>query len=80
MTVQPDGQFPLDYESREVLRDQWLAYYVEKAIKGAKRHGLSMRCETGDHGCRNNGSNCLCRCHDVSIDAHGVLEGGGSVE
>lgn len=34
---------------------------IEENVRTA---GRSYRCAAGDHGCSNDGSNCLCECHD----------------
>lgn len=34
---------------------------IEENVRTA---GRSHRCAMGDHGCTNDGSNCLCECHD----------------
>jgi hypothetical protein len=37
-----------------------------------RRAGRSLRCAQGDHGCANDGSGCLCECHDAAEPAGGA--------
>jgi type IV secretory pathway VirB9-like protein len=62
--------YPKDAATRRELREK---HYMRNA-KQALHTGQSIRCAAGDHrrrfadgddtGCRNDGSNCLCWCHD----------------
>lgn len=59
-----EGEWPRDNEGREQMRSEWLEFHTLKGVRKGLYYGLSMRCERGDHGCMNDGSTCLCRCHD----------------
>ena len=56
--------WPADGSARQELRDANAERLRRRAEREAAIYGLSMRCEIGDHGCRNDGTGCLCRCHD----------------
>lgn len=59
-------------EGRRAAREQIVAEIVERARREARLCGLSLNCERavrwglepGRHACRNDGSTCLCECHD----------------
>lgn len=57
-------KFPLDEESRDRIRAETMDYYILKAVRSATDHMRSLRCQRGDHKCRNTGESCLCLCHD----------------
>jgi hypothetical protein len=68
-------RYPLDPQRRADLRMSHLEFHTLKGVRAGLRAGISMRCEIGDHhrwskvlkehtGCKNDGSNCLCLCHD----------------
>lgn len=58
--------YPLDTESRLALRGQ----HIQRAISKSLHIGQSIRCSRNDHhrgdgdGCQNDGTGCLCWCHD----------------
>lgn len=56
--------YPHDMKRREEIRLANYERLMLKATRAAFRVGLSIRCARGDHGCLNNGSNCICVCHD----------------
>lgn len=67
--------YAADPATREEVRAHYLEMHTLKGVQQGLRYGLSMRCTDGDHhrwsskyrehtGCRNDGSTCLCRCHD----------------
>lgn len=56
--------FPLDEEARDRLRAEITEEYLLRASHTAAGHMRSARCQKGDHRCRNNGTTCLCYCHD----------------
>jgi hypothetical protein len=58
------AQFPLDEESRDLIRAEITDEYVLRAMRSAGDHMRSIRCQRGDHRCRNTGTTCLCLCHD----------------
>jgi hypothetical protein len=59
-------KFPLDEATRDVIRSNHIEYALRKAMREATKWHLSLRCERGDHAsCRNDGSSCLCRHHDI---------------
>lgn len=72
MMTEPMLSYPLDAESRAAIREK----HVMRAMKQALHVGWSMRCGYGDHrrrsdndetgwtGCRNDGTGCLCPCHE----------------
>jgi hypothetical protein len=69
------GNFPLDRDLREKMREQTLQDHIVKAVNKARRLDLSIKCggDTGirlhasmDGGCTNDGKGCLCECHDVA--------------
>jgi hypothetical protein len=61
---------PTPLAARHALREQLLAEARERAMRDAVRAHSSIKCgEYGQHatapgGCRNDGSTCLCACHD----------------
>jgi hypothetical protein len=72
MTTRP---YPLDTEARRAARAANLASYLKAAEVNAHKANLSMKCEGygsrlnplhSDHpgGCKNDGTGCLCECHD----------------
>jgi hypothetical protein len=67
--------FPLDAPTRVVRRAQIRGMHIRAAEITSHRYGRSSRClddspfdpprHAGDpDGCRNDGSGCLCECHD----------------
>lgn len=62
------SDFPRTEAERESKRLTYLEVENQHAQQRAQRNSLSMRCARGDHGCMNDGSNCLCRCHDQRLD------------
>jgi hypothetical protein len=63
--------YPLDRGLRESLRTAAIEKYTVKGVHTGLHYGQSMRCQDGDHydwdtmlGCRNDGTGCLCLCHD----------------
>lgn len=64
--------FPGARADRQMVRDRELLYAMRRAFEVAANHGLSMKCREGRHapwigtptGCANDGSTCLCECHD----------------
>jgi hypothetical protein len=56
--------YPLDPAERAALREQYLERETLNGVRHGLHHGQSMRCRNGDHGCRNDGSGCMCPCHD----------------
>lgn len=63
----PVPDYPWDAAEREAIRLWRYEEAILRATRAGTRYGLSMRCERGDHGCRNSGSTCLCRCHDRTL-------------
>jgi hypothetical protein len=57
------NDLPLDEQSREGIRIAIREAAVLRAVRLATGR-VSLRCLEGDHGCRNDGTSCLCRCHD----------------
>lgn len=59
-------EYPRSAEERRALREK----HMMRAVHGALRAGMSYRCSAGDHntkthkGCQNDGTSCLCWCHD----------------
>lgn len=58
----------MDLAARRALRDEYRAI----ALWEANRRGRSLKCADGSHaatpdGCANDGTGCLCGCHDVTI-------------
>lgn len=56
---------PIEPAEREQLRQ----YYIDLAIRNAGDLGKSIKCADGRHsaerfGCANDGSTCICECHD----------------
>jgi hypothetical protein len=56
-------------EGRQRARQELIDVAVESARVAAAKMGLSLRCEQAvrwglGHDCRNDGSTCLCSCHD----------------
>lgn len=64
-------RYPLDAAQRRQLREKHMLRHARQALKV----GWSSRCVAGDHsrfeawmgngGCQNDGSTCLCWCHDA---------------
>lgn len=61
-------------EGRRKARAEIERAMVERAKAEAERAGRSLNCESGNHrdvyqgvrvGCRNDGSTCICECHDT---------------
>ena len=72
MTSRP---FPLDTDARQTARDEIKADCLRRAEIEAGQTGRSMKCNGygnqfprlhSDHpgGCANDGSGCVCECHD----------------
>lgn len=71
--------FPLERDLREKLRDEALHDHIITAVSAARRIHRSMKCNgmtspgTGalhadmENGCSNDGTGCLCECHDSII-------------
>lgn len=64
--------YPRDRASRQALRQELVEEAIERARHAARLEGISINC-AGDiaahvpadrHRCRNDGSTCLCECHD----------------
>lgn len=61
--------YPKDAATRRELREK---HFMQR-VHGALRVGVSIRCGKGDHarpngqGCLNDGSSCLCWCHDQEV-------------
>jgi len=53
------------------------AEYQRQAIERAYPLGRSIKCgdyrlhanDRGGNGCKNDGSNCICECHDVPVES-----------
>jgi hypothetical protein len=67
------SDFPLDRASREAARADRRRAILAEAEDRAALYGLTINCGerlfAGTHptegpGCGNDGSNCMCRCHD----------------
>jgi hypothetical protein len=58
------NDLPFDTNSREDMRIAYLEKRMLEAIREASKQNMSLRCQANDHGCQNDGSSCLCRCHD----------------
>jgi hypothetical protein len=63
--------YPRTSAERIDLRAMVLNRLVQEASFAARLHGLSLDCESavrwdGPHACKNDGSTCLCSCHDPS--------------
>lgn len=65
--------YPKGTVARQAIRDRLKRRELAEAERRTLRAGRSIMCgENGNHaphGCRNDGSCCLCECHDVSADA-----------
>lgn len=68
------SDYPRDRAGRQGERQRLVDEAVERARHDARLAGLSVNCE-GDlrwgvdlskHRCRNDGSGCLCECHDAA--------------
>lgn len=60
--------YPRDAATRAAERDARYHAYMAEAERKALRSTYSIKCgDWGNHapnGCQNDGSNCLCACHD----------------
>ena len=64
--------YPSDRNERRARRQALVEEAVERARHDARLVGLSINCENdvkwdvalAHHRCRNDGSGCLCECHD----------------
>lgn len=74
------SRYPLDHRARKALRASHAAEIRAAAEVKARRFGRSISCGgggdpwfviplDGPHTCRNDGSGCLCECHDPREDA-----------
>jgi hypothetical protein len=57
--------------NRQVARGLVRAGIVARAEAEARLAGCSLKCKRDDHadgsgGCRNDGSTCICACHDAT--------------
>lgn len=68
--------YPRTTGGRQLLRDTYRRRIVERAEREAAMVGLSIKCRgegmavqhaTAPGGCANNGSGCLCECHDEVV-------------
>jgi hypothetical protein len=68
-------EYPLDREARTRLRDEGARRIQAEAEEAVKRYGHSINCGGSrgwsfdvspepPHECRNDGTTCLCVCHD----------------
>lgn len=58
---------PTTKASRIDLRRHYLDREIERGRKAGSEFGLSTKCRSDNHGpegCRNDGTGCLCECHD----------------
>lgn len=67
------GDYPRDRASREAARASRRRLILDEAEARAALYGLTINCRertihgthpTGTPGCANDGSNCMCPCHD----------------
>ena len=68
------GTYPAALDARYALRDQALADARQRAIRETVRAYSSPDCGDGRHapkGCRNDGTTCLCACHDTDDETAG---------
>lgn len=56
----PFFRYPRDARARMELREK----HFRRAVREARQIGLSINCQTGKHQCANDGTTCLCWCHD----------------
>ena len=66
--------YPVDFDHRQMIRNVIKANLLEQALADAKTARHSIKCREGDHrrtdpvfgpaGCQNDGTTCLCECHD----------------
>jgi hypothetical protein len=59
--------YPLHRGERRALRRQHADRILERANAEAAISGASIKCRIGNHapgGCQNDGTGCLCACHD----------------
>ncbi|MDX3232928.1 hypothetical protein [Streptomyces sp. ME19-01-6] len=66
--------YPTALEARYSLRDRALADAKERAIRETVRAYSSPVCGDGRHapdGCQDDGSTCLCACHDADDETAG---------
>ena len=62
--------YPSTTVERAARREQYVGHAVRLGVEQAERLGRSIKCgELGRHstdedGCANDGSGCLCECHD----------------
>lgn len=65
--------YPTGAEDRQALRNEWLEIHLLRGTRKGLDYGLSMNCSVArrshrqldEHGCKNDGSTCLCACHDA---------------
>lgn len=62
--------YPLNHLARRYRRDQISAAVMERARIEARQLGRSIKCQADRHsdqteGCANDGTGCLCDCHDT---------------
>jgi hypothetical protein len=70
----PRGIYPAALEARYALRDRALADAQQQAIRETVRAYSSPDCGDGRHapvGCQNDGTTCLCACHDTDDETAG---------
>jgi hypothetical protein len=68
------ANYPLDAATRAAMRRIQVEVAIERARADAAKFGLSLNCSdrlyrygthpAGEPGCRNDGTGCLCVCHD----------------
>lgn len=63
--------YPTAPHERAALRERNTNYYVARAMLTAQRAMKSAKCGTyhehAPYGCQDDGSGCLCECHDGVI-------------
>lgn len=69
----PIESYPRTARARAARRKYYLDHELHVARLRASEKERSSRCYSGDHapdGCRNDGSGCLCECHDLPDGEH----------
>lgn len=56
--------YPSDLAAREAFRHRIRTRELAVAESRIRSSCRSLRCGAGDHDCRNDGTTCICECHD----------------
>lgn len=63
-TMEGPMTYPATESERDELRTEYLEAHTLAGVKAGLRAGRSLKCQQNSHDCANDGSTCICICHD----------------